>query len=351
MKNDFGAEGDGLAGGSLRFLLGVRRGRHHLIQWQRVSGHAFLVVPALYLIESRLPTGEDLVPVNVLTEYFVSYPEMSEKGRIYIARALGLLFDYAVATAAQYLPRLKLDYADVHRDFTLNFTTHLRYGTIGDGIEGDSTGLCWPPASSRRNTEDLIRALEKFLAYIGKRGLWNSSSIARSLPGYRSLAVGSFFRNLYVAKFKRNVSFWNHLKTATPVTGVPTRHELGKSDRPAGAVPGGTYKFPNEYLAALLVEAYRLERPRPGPVGNVDITGLLHTTLLYGGGLRPLEPLHIWVSDVQVIAGEPVVFLHHPAHAVLQDWQIGAAGSGVARGGALTRERYLGITAIWRLDT
>jgi hypothetical protein len=339
MFDELLGEGEALDGAGIRYVLTRRVQRHHVIQWQRVANHPWLVVPALYL-DPRGPADDApaLIHVDELTRYFIQRPGMARKRMLYTSRACGLLHDYSMEVGAARLLHAQPNTALECSNFITGFVTHLRFGTIGDDGE-DPTGLYWPPAASRRNAEDLIRALEAFLEHAHEQS--GNQDVTTCLDHHHPSTVTPFFRNLHIARFNHNISFLKHIKTAEEPKSHLSRPALGPTDRPLSAGVPVCHAFPTDLVAPMLVEAFVLDRKQDRPAGDLDITGLLHTICLYGLGLRPLEPLHIWDTDVQLIGNEPMVLLHHPADARTLDWQVGPAGTLPSNTIGMNRERYL----------
>lgn len=322
---------------SLRYALRLRREMHHLIQIQQVYISAWLTIPNLYLYDAAYNHDEKAFRFAPLTRYFIENPEMSHKNRIYTARAIGMLYDYAVQCGISYLRNARINRRLAQHEFVSDFVLSLRYGTIQNG--SDPTGLYWIPSSSRRNAEDLLRALEKFLDYIAETSLPSPFTDVTMHSNSRPRRIGYFTQHLYKLRIKNNISFLSHIKSNIVRNAEISRPAIGRSDQSFKGSQLSVFSFPQRYIFPFLEYGFQVGKCHNEDPFRIDMVGLIHAALLFGGGLRSSEALHIWVSDVQVVDGRLVVFLHHPAHSMIS---AGAVNSGhPATTIAMSRERYL----------
>ena len=90
-------------------------------------------------------------------------------------------------------------------------------------------------------------------------------------------------------------------------------------------------RFPTKFVDPLLRQGFIKNDAASDPLLRADVSGRLAALLLAGGGGRSSEPLHIWLNDVTIVDGEPVVLLRHPLLSPVE----------VKSRNVMTREEYL----------
>lgn len=292
-----------------------RRGLHHMILKQRIPSIPGLEVPVLYLAEHDEDGAEKLRPLNSLTDYFVAHSAMSMTWMLERARGLGMLYDYLRQRSTALRVVAEEGLLNFHRVALTQFENHLSRGTVQSGPQGlsDDTGLFWLPRSSPDSALGMVRGFRDFVGWLHDNGygdrLGDLVEADRRPPATGRDAV----RFLYVARFRKEVSFLAHLKEQGRQRLPVNRDILGRDTRSFDAPDH--VQFPRKYLGSLFREGFTVTRGSKISEVHEDLTAKLAATLCAFGGLRRSEPLHLWVSDVQRVDGAPTVFLHHPVNA------------------------------------
>lgn len=316
---------------SLGSIRKFRRAQHHVILSQQISAVPGLIVPVLYFAEPSGPGQETLQPLHPLTDYFVSHSAMSMTWMRDRARGVGLLYDY-LRQRSPYFQAVAADsFVNVHRVALSEFQVHLVRGTVVNSPTGpvDETGLYWLPSSSSDSVINLCRAVHDFLAWLDVGGF--GDRLERSATDSRDIPINGrdTIRFLYVARYRKKVSFLAHIKSTKRQRVPVDRVNIGRDTRSFTAK--NHVQFPREFLVKLFREGF-VSRPSGNTLRECeDITGKLATMFCGFGGTRRSESLHVWVNDVQLVDGKPTVFLHHPVLAKIKH----------PAHGEMTREEYL----------
>jgi hypothetical protein len=180
----------------------------------------------------------------------------------------------------------------------------------------------------------LVRALDDYIKWLHDCGYGDK------LPaGYEVWSAGKdhlfpgadVVRMLYAAHYARKFSLLAHVKKRNQTRPQPpSAGLLERDDRRVGT--DDTKRFPIKYLVPLLAQAFVKCPVATDPLDREDVTGHLAAVLLAGGGIRESEPHHLWVNDITIVDGEPVVFLRHPQLSLID----------LPDGSSITREEYLG---------
>ena len=309
------APGLGPTSNSRTSIKQFRRGLHHLILKQRIPNIPGLTVPVLYLAEYDADGAENLRSLNSLTEYFVAHSAMSMTWMLERARGLGLLYDYLSQRSAALRAVADDGLLNFHRVALSQFENHLSRGTVQSGHEGlsDDTGLFWLPRSSPDSALALVRGIRDFVGWLHDNGFGDRLGDLVEADRRPPVTGREALRFLYVARFRKEVSFLAHLKEQGRQRSPVNRDILGRDAR-SFDVPDHV-QFPRKYLGPLFHDGFAVARGSKTSVAYEDTTAKLAAMLCAFGGVRRSEPLHLWVSDVQRVDGAPLVFLHHPVHA------------------------------------
>ncbi|OWV89998.1 hypothetical protein ATY75_15420 [Rhizobium sp. N122] len=267
--------------------------------------------------------GSDGVPQVVvpLIELFDNYRDTkSDQWMLLISRGLGLLVDFTIQMGP-WVGDMQAQWGDDYLEKVWEkFTTALVEGTVSTG--GDNTGLYWLPRSVK-SARDLLRAIEHYIDWLDEKGhasAWKSDFVFVNGPAN---AV-SGFRMAYARKVIHDKSLLFHLK------GKPTGRRSRAADRLRSLrrEKGHLKRFPENYVVSMLFDGFAL------PNGEFDETAEIIAHILFLGGLRMSEPLHLWVQDVQFASGVPIIALHHPQESLVQGFD------GVTRSRAETLKRF-----------
>lgn len=203
--------------------------------------------------------------------------------------AIMLLMRYAIAN------RFELDKTLL---FT-NFDEALKRGTL-DIVSGrDKSQLGWRPRSDVHRRA-ILGYISDFLDYInqqpGDDGKWF---------GFEPDRFDWICDRAAFVK-KRDAALLGHLFALKQPSGK--KKYFGRSQI-AKVVQSAPRMFPRSRFLDLLLKGFR--------VGNrIDYRGILITLLLYGGGFRASEPMHLFVEDVVPNPLNPKIAdvrIHHPA--------------------------------------
>ena len=294
-----------------------RRGLHHLIVIQRVNGIPGLQIPVLYLSKAG---DMGCTPVPTLTHYLEAHSARSMTWMMQPVRALGMLHDYveqrgerlqaaSLRERPQSRPR---DYGAVQKPSCARPQLRRRENGITD-----ETGLFWNAQPTAERSLNLLRGLQRYLDWLGQGEFGSRWGITEEVAPVSDATHA--LKLAYVARHLKKVDFLAHLdrpgvrRDRRPVI---SREVVGKATR--GFTLGQAMRFPAHLLPPLLDIGFK----RRGRVARLkdgeDLTCKLATMICGFGGIRASEALHIWVSDVTVANGKPVVFLHHPAASQVQ---------------------------------
>lgn len=307
-----------------------RRALHHVIVVQRIPDIPGLEVPVLYLVEPHPEHGEVLRPLHELTSYFVAHSAMSMTWMLQRARGIGMLLDYVRQRRDHFRELAQEKFLNIHRRVSAEFQNHLVHGTVQFDESGarDSTDLFWPPCSSPDNVLELMRAVQDFVQWLHDDGYGDRINAIAGSDDELPHNGRDIVRFLYVARYRRNVSLLAHIKRKRR-SRLPNRNIVGRDGRTFAAPEPA--QFPLQYLAPLVLEGFISAPDAKQPWDREDLAGKLATLKCAFGGLRGSEPLHLWLNDVQLIDGEPVVFLQHPIRAMVIHETYGS----------MSREEYL----------
>lgn len=288
-------------------------GKNHTVIVQEVDGRSGLCVPMLWLSD-----GESIAPSSHLLAFLVAHPFRSLTWMKTHARALGLFWDFALASGVQLdANRASTGLRSLFRKFGLA----LVQGTIDLRSMEDPLGLFWPSMGANR-AKLLCTAIQSFSTWVADEQSLDeprpsASQILSSRPKARQsipeATVG--LRFLILAERIRRKSFLHHTQSAIQSAkrladkrssaildfGVPSR---SFDDEPA-------VHMDPVVCAAILDHGFT--KVRPGDTMPIDITSKMIFLLLAFGGLRSSEPFHLWFNDVTIDdSGRCRVLLRHP---------------------------------------
>lgn len=254
------------------------------------------------------PDGEIEV-FRPLLKYFKAHPTRSSSWQDTAAQAVGLLWDYSVATRET---RPNRSPRDLFRDFALS----LAKGTIATDCS-DPTGLYWPSTPYAR-CKGLIKAIEKFAGWCD----YEAGSGSPLAPDYVPLIpqTGEHVAAMIRWSRLREGSMLKHIAHA-PRSQSKSVVEHGRE--PAGRSAEAVKFFPPEHAARLIWEGYKIpgaER-EPNVFHRYNVRNMMIALLDGWGGLRRSEGLHLWVQDVVEDPNNlehALVVLNHPAESKVE---------------------------------
>lgn len=296
------------------------RGLHHLTIWRKVEGSFRPEVPVLYV---RNANTEPMEPMLRLLDYIKAHPGMSVTWLLYRCRAFGAFVDFVKQNGDRYTAMAShRSRRSLHRTVVREFITAMIKGTVqtgGDGIE-DATGLYWLPAGLAE-VKRRLEALRDVASWLDTEGHGDTLANA-ALPEIPSDPSGAL-DFLYTAQVTRRISLLDYLSPFKKTAPKRTRDAFGRK----GSSNAPIFSFPKSYIVPLLERGFVSSHRR----NREDPTTRLLSMFMFLGSIRGSEGLHVWLSDVQFVDGEAVLFLYHPADSMV-------TGSG---GHSVTRRMYL----------
>jgi integrase len=295
-------------------LPAMARSLHHTIVPQPHPNLPRIKIPVLYISQPSEDGAKGLRLLEILLEYTKSNSALSMTWHRKRVRAVGMLYDYVCQRASYFEDLAKNSPFNIYRLFLGEFASHLRWGTMTNSPEGivDPTGLYWQP----RKPDEVIAiasALNDVIEWCHEHrsgdSLLSESDLWPGKQGPLSSGVDGL-RVLYAAHYAHNTSLLAHIKRQKRVYHAPSARVVKRDPR---SFDGEDVKrFPAKFLNPLLKDGFRKNEAASDPLARADATGRLAALILAGGGGRSCEPLHIWVNDVTVVDGDPVIFLRHP---------------------------------------
>lgn len=244
-----------------------------------------------------------------LLKYFKAHPTRQKSWQDTATQAMGLLWDYGIATKAGRPDRSA-------RDLFRDFAFALAKGTVStDGT--DATGLYWPSTSYER-CKQLIKSVEKFAGWCD----WDAGTTSPISPEFVPLVpqTGEQVAAMIRWSRQREGSMLKHISHAPRET---KRSHVDHGREPAGRGPESVKFFPPDDAVRLLWDGYRIPGTdsEPNVFLRYNVRNMMIALLDGWGGLRRSEGLHLWEQDVQDYPGHPdraLVVLHHPAESKVQ---------------------------------
>lgn len=282
-------------------------GKKHAVVKQRIKvDGTTLVLPVLYFQKSDFSVNR----FNLLIEYFLSNPTKSISWMQMRARAVGLFWDFLLAQDS------KFHWAEQssHRQIIRRFSLALLSGTYNLDNPIDELGLYWE-GTSKKNAKKLMYSIIDFLLWCRDEGFQCDLEITTR----DSISPETLLSFLYVSRFLKNLSFLSYLKnTNESATELQRRSRVAPVDFGASKSISGVFDpvkaFPTKYIDAFINHGFILDQSSNIPHERIDMNGKMIALLLFYGGLRRSEPLHIWYNDIQTTRlGESLIV--HPEHA------------------------------------
>lgn len=263
--------------------------------------------PVLYTV-TRCQDGSLRTEIfKPLFDYFFDYSSRSQEWRRETAVSLGLLFDYS----SQYVFRSNNSFSiDEYAETQIlkEFAHAITFGTCLPNSALDPTGLYWPRRSMAR-ADCYIGRLTSALLYLGSSPLHGGRSLIQLLLEQASIDPQSARSRNTEARLRGQKRLLAHL---------PSQVRRPRHFAP-GIVKGGAvidrpiFSFPRQYVLDFLDYGFITSK------GDVNYEAQLVAHMIFVGGLRKSEPFHTYVSDVQFLDHEPIVFLHNPVQGTVRD--------------------------------
>ena len=283
-------------------------GKHHAIFIQKIAYTNGLSVPVLYLQSS-----DGIKPMSSLVEFFLAHPTKSITWMRTYARAIGLFWDYCMATK-------DLGFwsdENVHRKVFRHFALALCRGTVELESHEDVTQLYWPP-SSLNTSKRLISAIKDFTYWCHDEGIMDSPLVKFIEPRNEE----SILAFLHTARFIKNVSFLSHMKRVSNIAkGIQSRKQEMIVDFGASVTSSfeadEAVSFPENLVSPFLTYGFVLDDKAAKLEEREDITAKMIALLLLFGGTRKSEPFHLWFNDVIPSQDDGCkIFIRHPSEAL-----------------------------------
>ncbi len=282
----------------------------HTVLNQEIEHMGGLVLPVLYL-----NTEEGIKKMDSLLGYLISNSDKSLTWHRTRSRAMGLFYDFCQSP----INRTCLRGENPYRAIIRRFARSLRLGTINVTTGEDPSRLYWPPGSYKV-TKRLCSALIEFTRYIQDEGIASSelfNAINSPIPNNEPAAL----KFLHTAFIIKRLSFFSHVINANNLA----NRLQDRSRNSIVNLGASTYtnhdeseglRFPSDLIAPLFEYGFVLDKTSKVPHEREDITAKMMTLLLFFGGTRKSEPLHLWFNDVLPDYSEDglcKVFLREPS--------------------------------------
>jgi|AntDeeMinimDraft_8_1070380.scaffolds.fasta_scaffold00452_1 hypothetical protein len=285
--------------------------KYHVVVKQRIAiSGGNITIPVVYL-----KNGDKVTRVQVLIEYFLDNSGRSQQWMRYRARAFGYFFDYCCSLNSI---TTHLNSHNIHRKILRGFLLSLLNGTINHEDASDPLKLYWTPTSFDI-VKRLSKALNDIVDYSLESGLINENLISRkssTIPQSEPTSI----KFLYVANKIKKHSFLSHLVNAEHLAKRLNRkaklhpHFLKPPPNKGQLAPK---RFPEELVAPLFNYGFIKDENAINLEDREDITAKMICLLLFFGGLRETEPLHIWINDIAPVDGYGFkVIQRHPSDAL-----------------------------------
>lgn len=277
---------------------------------QRVEHFSNLTMPVLYL-----STEVGVIRMDSLVDYFMAHPFKSGTWKRTIARAVGLFYDFQVSAKQANLIQGNSPHLTLFRQFA----TALVLGTIDHSTSIDSLKLYWAPMNFA-GAKRISSSLRSFVTWCVGEGYSKADYLKSAYIGPRA-SEGVALKYLITAFKFKDVNFFSHLQDSVQTArrlqnrSLSNVIDLGNSTTKSwdkGDVP----TFPEELLSDFLQHGFITDPDGRMPEDREDITAKMISLLLFFGGTRISEPLHLWFNDVVPQEGSSCrVFLRHPSDA------------------------------------
>ncbi|WP_172590665.1 hypothetical protein [Shewanella xiamenensis] len=287
-------------------------GKHHIALKQEVHLMNGLVVPVLYL-----RTQDGIRACQSLMDYFLQNSERSIQWMQWRVRAVGFFYDYCQELKANGLFNYEGNEPSLHRKVMRMFLFAFMRGTIDHKTAKDPLKLYWP-AATPDVTKRLASALEDFIDFCHVNDLIDKDilqSPERDAMKDEPTTLTFLYRAI---KIKQN-SFLSHVKNIGQIAQRlerQNRRSIININTETSSPIKTDIRFPQELVAPFFKYGFVKDPDAPLLEDQNDITGKMAALLLFFGGLRMSEPLHLWVNDIVLTSqyGHRV-FLRHPEQA------------------------------------
>ncbi len=304
-------------------LKNIERGRNHLIVKRMVNTEEGpRKLPVLYIVQSD-DKGFRVEPFDSLLEYYEDRSSMSYQWMKNVARGLGLLIDFGMATASSGWYEKWAAEGKLYRRLFRGLAKALIRGTATldeGGRLKDPTNLYWSPLGPYQ-TGVLLSSLTWYFRWMGEDDANSKWAAAGSTDGIAKHPLVAL-RLAAELQIRNQTSLLAHTKGFKKKS--PSHPHLlvtGTAKSAGGAVP----TFPARHVMTFLRRGF-VDR-----AGNRNEEAELAAHLTFGLGIRTSEAFHLFVTDVQFVEGVPWVFFHHPSHGRVSDCVRGV----------ITRKEYL----------
>ncbi|MBB2749802.1 UNVERIFIED_ORG: hypothetical protein GGI57_000468 [Rhizobium aethiopicum] len=299
----------------------IERGLHYFYVTQRVRrGDRSSVWPVLYLVHQDSEGETHVVRVESLLDYFEDNHAKEHQWRLNIVRGVGQLIEHSVEML-RYMSDEQRRAPDepIERYLLRKFALNIANGTttVDNGVTKDALGLYWKPRGEE--ADRILANVSAYLTWLGERKEASRWAFAASVADVENTPLYAFRKAAELA-IRKKVSLLSHIKRE----GRSLRHRFAAITGEHSQSTNPVYAFPSKYVAPMVFEAFQAAE------GEVDHEAELIALILLAGGLRSCEPFHLFVSDVQFLGDEPVIFMHHP-----EDSKI------IHGGKTMSRRKYL----------
>jgi hypothetical protein len=258
--------------------------------------------PTLYMIGADADGAIVTERYEDFDSYFAENALRSNEWRWLVSTSVGLFIDYCMAMwiSVNGRPPAHSDHG-YERWLLRGFAKAIANGTfeVDKGKTRETLGLYWKPKGPERASRLVshLSAYFTFLADLGYGARWSEAiNHSSGLP-----PVGPY-RQAAAAAMRLQFKFLAHLGSAPPKQTHSLKGVIGEVKN-----AWEVHSFPSKYIASLLFNGFNCETAR------------LIAFILFAGGLRTSEPLHLFVSDVQFAEQQPCLFLHHPRYGRVID--------------------------------
>ncbi|MDP2562791.1 gamma-mobile-trio recombinase GmtY [Psychrobium sp. 1_MG-2023] len=256
---------------------------HHVVLIQKVQSAITNKIPCLYLNVDGNP-----VLFQGLVEYFEYNFGLSLTWKRTVARAIGMFYDFSIASQKANPSIVKKNRFKLLRDFSISVAV----GTNHEQSNIDPLGLYWPP-SGVRVAKRYLTALQDFMTWAELEGYYDSALlISFTAPTDESTMV----KYLFEANKAKQYSMFSHLmKKETLIRNIAYREN--KRVVKFGTKSGGhsfDKAFPSKWIPLLIQQGFVLDEE----TGKEDLTAKMITVMLLFTGMRESEFCHLWFNDL-----------------------------------------------------
>jgi|TARA_R110002060_G_scaffold78300_3_gene91229 hypothetical protein len=284
----------------------------HTILNQEIEHMGGLILPVLYL-----NTEEGIRRMESLIGYFISHADKSTSWHKTRARGVGLFYDFCQSVAN----KTYFQGEDPHRVIFRRFYRSLIMGTIDTKTGLDPTKLFWPP-NSIKVANRMCSAITEFIRYLDSEGIGTNNFLKTShstIPNNEPASLKFLYRAIII----KNSSFLAHTvdvnKQAKKIRDREHRAIVNfNSSTNTNHSDVEVKRFPSELVAPFFEYGFIIDEKSEIPHEREDITAKMMSLILFFGGTRISEPLHLWFNDVLPDYSESGlcnVYLRHPSDA------------------------------------